>query len=341
MSLTTTNAQIFVIDGPLPSVNVANGANALFTPGNLVGFGLQSTTGVQSATFSFNCPKYPGLHQLTFDWKQGQANLFQVQMPANTEVNSASSLGGIQLQVVISDGSSSIANSFEFFVSKGANNLAFQLPADYVVTTALPAYTNTSGTLVGNANGAITSGMVDSATPAVGDTFFLPAGIAAAAGDVGLYTITAVGAAGAKFSAVPASGWAQGGIVLPKTEILIGPRGTLFGLSTWVITNTGLTNAIGSTSFTAFPRTVVLDVTLAAGTVTVTSVPIVAATKACVTYIRNNPAGTVTTTVMYGLSGLTAGALGTASITVQAQVAAGTIQNADTSGLVLTITNQV
>jgi len=326
----------------LPAVNLTSGSSiGLFTPGALLTFALQSTTGIQTATFQFVCPRYPALHLLSFDWHPGQSNAFQVQMPANTDVNVANTIGGILLNVEISDGSSSIASAFNFLESKGGNSLSMQMTADYVIVAALPAYTNTNGTLVGNANGAITSAMADGQTPAVGDTVLLPNGIAAAGVDAGLYVITVVGAAGARFTMVQAAVWAQGNFVLPKTEILIA-RGTVFGLSSWVNTLAGLTNAVGVASFTFYPRIVNQSVTLVAGTVTITNVPMLSATKTNVLPIRTATGGTVTTTIQYAPAAApTPGALGTATVAVQAEVAAGTIQNTDTSVLTVTIINQV
>jgi hypothetical protein len=342
MALTTTNAQISIQDGPLAPVNLTSATSiGQFTPGALVTFALQSTAGVGRYEMTLICPRYPGLHQNTFVWNPGQVNAWQVQMPANTDVNVAQTLSGILLNVTVSDGVSSIASAYNYLESKGSNNGTMQLTADYVIVAALPAYTNTSGTLVGNANGAITSTMADGQTPAVGDTFLLPNGIAAAGVDAGIYVITAVGSAGAKFSAVQASGWQTGATVLVKTEILIG-RGTVFGLSTWVNTLTGTSNVVGTASFTFYPRTVIQSVALTAGTVTITNVPILSATKSNVIPVRTATGGTVTSTIMYAPAAApTPGALGTATVAVQAEVAAGTIAASDTSTLTVAILNQV
>lgn len=343
MALTTTNAQISIQDGPLPAVNLTSGTSiGLFTPGATVTFALQSTTGVARAEYTLICPRYPGLHQNTFVWTQGQVNAFQVVMPANAEVSSATTLSGILVAVTISDGVSSVASSYNYIESKGTNAIDFQIGADYVMVAALPAYTNVSGTLTGNANGAITSAMADGVTPAIGQTFLLPNGIAAAAADAGLYVITAVGAAGALFVAVRASAWQSATYIPNKAEVLIA-QGTVFALSTWVVTNTGTTNAVGVASFTFYPRTVVQSVTLGAGgNVAITNVPILSATKSSVLASKTASGGTVTLTIRYETAAApTPGALGTATTTVQASVAAGTANTADQSVLTVTISNQV
>jgi hypothetical protein len=344
MALTTTNAQISIQDGPLPAVNLISGTSiGLFTPGATVTFALQSTTGIARAEYTLICPRYPGLHQNTFVWTPGQVNAFTVVMPANTEVSSASTLSGILVAVTVSDGVSGIASAANYIESKtGGDSIDFQMAADYVIVAALPAYTNTAGSLLGNANGAITSTMADGVTPAVGDTFLLPPGIAGAAVDVGLYVITAVGAAGAKFSAVQASSWQQSAIIPNKAEILIA-RGTVFAGTTWVVTNTGSTNAVGTASFTLYPRAVFQSVTLSAsGNRAITNVPILSATQSLVVCDKTASGGTVTSTIRYETAAApTPGALGTATTTVQASVAAGTANTADQSVLTVGIFNQV
>lgn len=343
MALTTTNAQISIKDGPLAPVNLTSGTDiGLFTPGATVVFALQSTAGIARAEYTLICPRYPGLHQNTGVWTTGQVNAFTVVMPANTEVSSPSTLSGILVAVTISDGVSSVASAYNYIESKGSAAGGAGLFADYVMVAALPAYTNVSGTLTGNANGAITSAMADGVTPAVGQTFLLPPGIAAAAVDAGIYVITAVGAAGAVFTAVRASSWQQGAFISDKAAInILG--GSVFGESTWVNTLSGTTNAVGVASFTLYPRTVIQSVTLGAGgNVAITNVPILSATKTLVVADKTASGGTVTLTIRYETAAApTPGALGTATTTVQASVAAGTVNTADQSVLTVGIFNQV
>lgn len=343
MALTTTNAQISIQDGALPAVNLTSGTSVgLFTPGALVTFALQSTAGIQTATYQLVCPKYPGLHNLSFDWHAGMVNQWQVTMPANIDVANIGSSAGILVICTASDGSSSIATSFNYLQSKGAAGASLQFLADYVIVSALPAYTNVGGVLTGNANGAITSTMTDGATPAVGDTFLLPNGIATGGTDPGLYTIVTLGSGSAKFVAVQAPAW-QAGVVIPqKTEILID-KGLVYSQSTWVNTLAGNTNAIGASGFTFYPRSVVQSVTLtASGNIVISNVPILSATKTLVIAERTATGGTVTSTVMYNTAAApTAGQFGTGTVTVQASVAAGTANTADQSVLTVGIFNQV
>lgn len=347
MALTVTNAAISIQDGTASAVNLTpNTSIGFFTPGNTVTFALQSTAGIVRAEYSLNCPKYPGLHQLSYVWNQGMANQWQVQMPAATLVTNAGSQAGIEVNIIVSDGGASIAsakNSIESSASTGTATAAFNNYADYVAVAALPAYTNVAGTLTGNANGAITSTMADGQTPAVGDTFLLPNGIAAAGADAGLYTITTVGSGSVPFVVTRAAGWATGTLVRPRTEILVA-KGTVNGGASWVNTLVGLTNAVGTASFTFYPRFVAVFIAaLTSGAATIASIPILSATgsKTTVVVERVVVGGTVTATVMYNAGALTAGPLGTASIPVAAQVAAGTTNAADTSAVTVSVFNQV
>lgn len=340
MALTVTNAQISIQDGPGAPVNLTSGSSiGLFTPGAQVVFALQSTAGVARAEYQFICPAYPGLHQRSFTWFQGMVNGWTVTMPASTEVANISSQAGILIQVTVTDSVSSIANSFNYLQSKGGNASEFQIGSDYVMVAALPAYTNVGGTLTGNANGAITSAMADGQTPAVGDTFLLPGGIAGALADAGLYTIVTVGTAGIKFVAVLAAAWSNGITVMPKMEILV-TKGATFSGTTWVVSNTAPA-VIGTNAISFFPRSTTFAGTLTTGAIAITKVPILDAVKSNVVITRNSASGTALTTAYALVLAPTPGNLGTALITPTAVLAAGTINTADSSVLTITVTNQI
>lgn len=344
MALTVTNAQISIQDGPLPAVNLTSGTDVgQFTPGADVIFALQSTAGIARAEYTLICPKYAGLNGITFEWVPGKVNAFRITMPSNSEVENLSTSAGIMIAVTVSDGVGSIASAYNYLQSKDSVGGEGQYAADFVIRAALPAYTKTGGTLTGNANGAITSAMADGQTPVVGDIMLLPPGIAASATDAGLWVITAVGSGSAVFTAVQALGWQNGQFIPFKAEIEI-ERGTLFALSTWVNTLAGDSNAVGTASFTLFPRVVVQQVTLTgSGNIAVNTVPIASATKTALIPVRQAPAGAgVANTIMYHpATNPTPGPLGTATTTIQAVIAAGTINSGDQSVLWLTIINQV
>lgn len=203
-----------------------------------------------------------------------------------------------------------------------------------VATAAsLAAYTAASGVLTANANGAMAT--VDGVSLAVGDRLLLTTGAAAA--DNGIYTVTSLGGVSAKYVLTRAADWGTSGVV-SSGDLIDVTEGTLYANTTWKLTTTGAIT-VGTTALSFYPREVIQSITLAAGTVTVTNVPILSATKTGFVFNRITP-GSTTTTIMYGPSAApTPGLVGTASLTWIAQVAAGTIQNTDTSVGNLTIIN--
>ena len=101
------------------------------------------------------------------------------------------------------------------------------------------------------------------------------------------------------------------------------------------------TSTIGTTSLTIYPRTVIQSITLSSGTVTVTNVPVLSATKTAMQFTRTT-VSSASSTVSYGPVGtITPGALGTSTFVFDACVAAGTINTSDGSTGALAITNPV
>lgn len=210
-------------------------------------------------------------------------------------------------------------------------------PKVRAVATSIAAYTGTgTGTLTGSANGALA--VQDGQTLVAGDLVHLPTGLAnVTAADAGPYVVVSVGGAAAKYI-LARPGWFAHGSVAQVGQTFEVAQGTLYGGSTWK--STAVASVIGTTDAAFFPRTITQAVTLVAGTVAVTNVPILSATKSQVSYNRTTP-NTTAATIIYSGSTITPGVLGTASLTFQAQVAAGTINAADLSTLNVTITNQL
>lgn len=338
MSLNASNAIINVQDGQGSQQAVANGGNALVTPGSLLSFSLQSTSGVARWQLTLICPSYPALHLKTFDWFQGQANLLQVQLPA-VNIAGTNPLSGLQVVSVVTDGLQSIAQALAFLQTRNWATVPMQHFVRFVQLTALAAYTNVNGVLTENANGALST--ADGGSPAVGDLLLLPNGIAASAADAGIYQVTNLGGASSKWVLTSAPDWALGSQVMPKTEILVS-EGTVYANTTWVVTNTGLTNVVGTTSFTFYPRRVTQQFTLVSGsTGAIANFPILATAKLEVDVTRLTPSGTASTITYQPVGTLTAGALGTATATVDATVAAGTVNAADVSTVNVTLANPV
>lgn len=132
------------------------------------------------------------------------------------------------------------------------------------------------------------------------------------------------------------------GQVFEGREVKI-TAGTLFARSTWAVDTVGAI-VVDTTSVTLFPDKVTQSVVLVAGTATITNVPIRSTTTTQVLMQRTTANTSTATTGGYcpttaGANSLTAGALGTGQVVIQATIAAGTINNADISTLAVTIQN--
>lgn len=210
-----------------------------------------------------------------------------------------------------------------------------------VTAAALAAYTASGAglarILTANANGVMSN--VDGVAPVAGDQLLLVAGAAAA--DNGVYVVTSIGTAGAPFVLTRSPGFQQGtaqaGFLVDASE------GTVFGNTQWKLMTTGAIT-LDTTALSFMPGRVMVTAPLVAGTLTVSSVPVQSATKTLVS-IQRIVANTCTaTTGGYcptngGANGITAGAIGTAAIIIQACAAAGTISNADISTICVEIVN--
>ncbi len=131
--------------------------------------------------------------------------------------------------------------------------------------------------------------------------------------------------------------WPTGNLI-PNAAIIRVSEGTLNHNSEWMSFATGVA-VIGVTDPLFYPSAITQQVTLVNSAVTVTNVPIASATKSTATFARTTNTGTTLTT-NYGISAITPGAIGTASLTWQAQKADGAASTTpDTSVGNLTIRN--
>lgn len=128
------------------------------------------------------------------------------------------------------------------------------------------------------------------------------------------------------------------GTAIPGGAIIEVSEGTLFAQTTWKLTTAGGIVAVDTTAHDWYPRFVSSSRVLVAGTVTISDIPLLSATKSMVSYNRTTP-NTTASTIIYSASTMTPGVVGTASIVFQAQVAAGTINAADISTLNVSVTN--
>lgn len=152
----------------------------------------------------------------------------------------------------------------------------------------------------------------------------------------GIYTVGVVGGGTAPLTRL--AGFETGALIVPGFMVGI-QTGTLYGGCVLKSFVTNFTSVYGTNDPLFIPNLIVQSVTLGAGTINITNVPIrVTTTKVGISYNRTTPNNTATT-VQYNSTVITAGSLGSGapSITYQAQIAAGTIQNTDTSVLQVAI----
>lgn len=209
------------------------------------------------------------------------------------------------------------------------------------VATSLAAYTGSgTGTLTASANGAI--GAQDGVTLVAGDILLIPVGTVGAstvlAKDAGPWQVVSPGGAG-KYQLTRPPWWMTNQAFRGGSEIVVGNEGTLFGDTEWFVDAPSTGNTVDTSACNVYPESVTQQITLAAGVLAVANVPIRSATKSNYEFTRTT-GNNCSTTVQYNPVSIVAGALGTATVTVQAQVAAGTIQNTDTSVGLFTIINR-
>lgn len=226
------------------------------------------------------------------------------------------------------------------FVEGGDGAVGFtQSGMARAVITSLAANTAVDGVITADANGVLAA--QDDITLVAGDEVFIPEGTTNldAAADAGPYTVTSVGAVGAPFVLTRPSWYAHDSVISQATDVKIA-EGTLYGGSTWR-TFAAKGDIVGTDAPVAYPDYVAQQVTLVAGTSTISNVPILATTKVVMspTLIGGTPAATTTNYEKKLTSGVTAGALGTAAIIIEAQSVAGTIVNTDVAVLNVGVRN--
>jgi hypothetical protein len=316
----TPSAVCTVADGLLAAVS-ANNVTVQVTCGNLITVALNSSSGVQQMSARVRFTDDPVLQGLSFS--STSATSFTFQAPNQPFV--------LQLDVSVTD----YFNNFTSVVSMVGGKAMTQFPhfARLATAAALAAYTAAGGVLTANANGAMAT--VDGVAPAVGDRILLTAGAAAA--DNGLYVVTSLGGASAKFVLTRAPDWYTGAVLPPATTCEVS-EGTLYAQSTWKNTTAGFCT-VDTSACTMYPRMVSQSLALVAGTTTITNVPILSATKTLVTSNRTTANTTASTITYQTVGAMTPGLVGTASLVYDATVAAGTINAADVSTLTISVFN--
>ena len=174
----------------------------------------------------------------------------------------------------------------------------------------------------------------DGITNVAGDVVLLVAQSTAAQN--GLYVVGTVAAGEAPLTRLGAM--AAGDTVLSGQITVKVGAGTLFAHTEWK--NTTASGVVGTNDLAFYPGRVVSERVLVAGTVTISDIPILSATKTQFSINRKTANTCTATTGGYVTNGApTPGAIGTASAAVMAAVAAGTINNADISTLEVTVIN--
>lgn len=204
------------------------------------------------------------------------------------------------------------------------------------VVTSLRARNVVNGNVADlNAYTVASNAAVNDATLNVeGDVVLLVAQSTAAQN--GLYIVGAVAGGTAPLTRHPAM--FTGRVFRAEDFDIVIAAGTVFAHSRWFNSAAG---TIGTNAPAFFPESVVVEAVLVAGTITITSVPILSATKTAIIPYRKVANTSTATTGGYVTNGAaTPGALGTASVAVMAAVAAGTINNADISTLHVTFVNR-
>lgn len=139
--------------------------------------------------------------------------------------------------------------------------------------------------------------------------------------------------------------WWRTGQTLPGgVQIKLGGEGTVFKNATLRAMVAAKSFVVGTTDPQLYPIEVSGTGVLSSGTFTISTVPVFSA-KSNVLLSRVATGGTPNNTIQYnpttgGATGITPGIRGTAAVIVEACVAAGTINTADTSTLHWTIVNQ-
>lgn len=185
--------------------------------------------------------------------------------------------------------------------------------------------------------GAFTVAGNDGLTYAAGERVLLVNQTTAAQN--GLYVVGTVDTGVAPLTR--ADDMADGAAILNGRVVEIS-EGTLYAGSSWKAMCTDA-KVVGTDDPLFYPRNCKATVTLAAGTKTLGATEglwLFSTTKSSVQVSLNTP-DTVTSTVQYqcAVAGRTAGKVGTAALTVQANVAAGTINAADVSSLDVLVDN--
>lgn len=212
-----------------------------------------------------------------------------------------------------------------------------------LVATNIPAGTFATGVFTVTATGVFPTQDGVAGPLVVGQKIIFPVGTittqVVSAANSGPYEVVTVGATGVSAVFARPAKWAHGAIITPETTIRVGSEGTLFKGNVWYADPATAAKVVGTDDPVLYPRSVTQAIILVAGHVAVINVPIKHATGKTNFLTSRLTANTCTLTVGgYHPLSITAGGIGTATVDMTGCVAAGTINVADVSTLLLTIT---
>jgi hypothetical protein len=137
--------------------------------------------------------------------------------------------------------------------------------------------------------------------------------------------------------------WPTGATLPAGIELKLGGEGTVFKSCNLKAMLAAKNFVVGTTDPELYPERVEVEAVLVAGTVTLSSIPVLSLNTQVLCSRKAANTSTATTggyhATVAGANGLTAGKRGTGSIVIQATVAAGTINVADVSTLHVTVIN--
>lgn len=207
------------------------------------------------------------------------------------------------------------------------------------VATAMSSYTGSgTGTLTA-VSGSI--GTQDGVAMVTGDTLFIPEGLSnVSAVDAGPWYIQNAGSAMVSFVLIRPSWWLHGATMPTAGTVKIGPEGTFWPGTDWK-SFAPKGSVVDTTDPAFFPGRVTQQITLAAGSKTVSNVPIrqVSGSNPYNFFFTRSSWILATSTIMYEASAASAGYLGSVAVEVFAATSIGTVAATDASIGNLTIEN--
>jgi hypothetical protein len=333
------SAAVTVTDTPNAGQSLTTTASvANVAQGDTFAVALTTTTGVMA----WKC--YPASQSTLNDWNGvAQWNASATGNVGTTifTMNCATPKFPITVQMIseVSDGQNVTYFPFTITVGGGASK---QQNIDHLVravaVTTIAAYTAANGVLTTNATGGAASAIWDGLTLAAGDRFLLPLGVAAAVTQAGPYVVVVAGATGVTAIYARPADWATGSVQQSGARFDV-TEGTLFAGTSWKLVTAG-SITVDTTSVDFYPAVVTQAATLVSGAKNVVNVPIRSMTSTQFLFVTTTATG-ITNTVQYRVLSGTAGALLTASMTLIAAIAAGTVNANDTSVGNFSIINQI